>query len=40
MEEGAKTAIKINEKLILNLDEIKNFIKEKDDFLKKAFDYD
>ena len=37
LEEGEKTIIKINEKLIENFNELKNFVKEKDETLKNVF---
>ena len=37
LEEGEKTIIKINEKLIENFNELKNFVKEKDETLKNIF---
>lgn len=37
LEEGEKTIIKINEKLIENFNELKNFFKEKDETLKNVF---
>ena len=37
LEEGKKTIIKINEKLIENFNELKNFVKEKDETLKNVF---
>ena len=37
LEEGEKTIIKMNEKLIENFNELKNFVKEKDETLKNVF---
>ena len=37
LEEGEKTIIKMNEKLIENFNELKNFVKEKDEILKNVF---
>ena len=37
LEEGEKSIIKINEKLIENFNELKNFVKEKDETLKNVF---
>ena len=37
LEEGKKTIIKMNEKLIENFNELKNFVKEKDETLKNVF---
>ena len=37
LEEGEKTIIKMNEKLIENFNELKNFVKEKDETIKKGF---
>ena len=37
LEEGEKTIIKMNEKLIENFNELKNFVEEKDETLKNVF---